>query len=201
MRVSLLGDSIFDSRRHMQGRPDMAERVRSRLRECPVDLLAASGSRLSAMAGQTARLTPGATHAVASIGGNDLLDIGMKLHASRAGLTAAVSHLHDFQRRYGSFCDGLRATGLRSAVCTIYTPPLRDPFLQMVGTAAIQMANAAIAEEARRHGLAIIDLGRVCHRAEDFIDPIHPSDAGADKIAAAIADWIMSEEAINPRPS
>jgi hypothetical protein len=74
-------------------------------------------------------------------------------------------------------CKHLAATGLPAALCTIYQPPVDDPVLRQLGTAALHRANTAIEAEAQSWGLDVIDLREACREAADFSDPIRPSGA------------------------
>jgi hypothetical protein len=106
-------------------------------------------------------------------------------------LGRAAGLLTGFKRQYANTCKQLAATGLPAALCTIYQPPVDDPVLRQLGTAALHRANTAIEAEARSCGLGVIDLREACREAADFSDPIHPSARGADKIAAVLARWVQ----------
>jgi lysophospholipase L1-like esterase len=193
--VALLGDSIFDSRPYLRGQPDMASRVAA-IAGCRATLLAVSGSRLADVARQASRIPADATHLLVSAGGNDILDLGRQLRSEPGNLLQRVGRmggmLGEFRQRYSAACHGIAAHGLPAALCTIYEPPLGDPLLRQLGSAALHMINSAIETEARACGLEIIDLRVVCREPADFFDPIHPSAHGADKIAATLARWIGS---------
>ncbi|MDB5597503.1 MAG: hypothetical protein JWM36_4464 [Hyphomicrobiales bacterium] len=191
--VALLGDSIFDSRPYLHGQPDMADRL-VKVLGCRATLLAVSGSRLADVPRQLARLPGRTTHIVVSAGGNDLLDLGRRLRGGTGNMLArlgeAAGLLKEFNGQYGEMCRAIAARGLPAALCTIYEPPVDDPVLRQLGSAALHMVNTAILSEARSCGLEVIDLRAICREPADFFDPIHPSAHGADKIAAVLAQWV-----------
>lgn len=193
IKVVLLGNSIFDSSPYLHGQPDMAARL-AKLAACGATLRAVSGSRLTDVGAQLARVPADATHLVVSAGGNDLLDLGRRLRGGSGNLIARLGQagtlLQDFQTRYAQMCRQVAARALPAALCTIYEPPVEDPVLRQMGSAALHMVNRAIETEARRCGLDVIDLRAACRAPADFFDPIHPSAHGADKIAAALQQWL-----------
>jgi len=192
--VVLLGDSVFDSRPYLRGEPHMAKRLEIADPRSRATLNAVSGSRLGDLALQMSRLPPDATHLIASVGGNDILDSARGLRSAAGGWAGRAGQLFSafgaFQKRYASACDLLASNGLPAAVCTIYEPPVADPVLRQLGAAALHMINRSIETEARRAGLSVIDLRSICREPADFFDPIHPSARGADKIAASLAAWV-----------
>ena len=192
LHVVLLGDSTFDSRPYLRGQPDMADRLAERA-NCRATLLAESGSRLADIAGQLARVPSDATHLLLSAGGNDLLDLVRGLHAHGGGIVAQVGMatglVGDFRRRFAKACERIAALRLPTACCTIYQPPVSDPILRQLGSAAVFLANTAIRAEAGSNGLSIVGLREICREPADFHDPIHPSASGADKISEALAAW------------
>lgn len=171
----------------------MADRLAKAL-GCRATLLAVSGSRLEDVPRQLARLPGDATHLIVSAGGNDLLDLGRRLRGGSGNLIArfgqAAGLLKEFTGRYGEMCRTVAKRGLPGALCTIYEPPVGDPVLQQLGSAALNMVNAAIRSEAHVCGLEVTDLRAICREPADFFDPIHPSAHGADKIAAVLAQWV-----------
>ena len=193
--VVLLGDSTFDSRPYLPGKPDMAARLAGRAK-CRATLLAESGSRLADLAKQLAKVPSDATHLLLSAGGNDLLDLGRELHSQGGGIVAqfgkATGLVGEFRWRFGTACKRLAVAKLPTACCTIYQPPVSDPILRRLGSAALLLANTAIRSEAGGKGLSVIDLGQVCREPADFHDPIHPSAIGADKISEALAGWLLN---------
>ncbi len=192
--VLLLGDSVFDSRPYLRGMPDMAARLDGLLANGSARLGAVSGSRLADLDRQLRALPPETTHLVVSVGGNDLLDLGRGLTGGSVGMMERLGRagelMTSFRRRYAEACAHVAAKGLRSAMCTIYEPPIGDPVLKQIGTVVVGLVNSAIEAEARDHRLGVIDLRSICRVREDFFDMIHPSAHGADKIARALAHWV-----------
>lgn len=192
--VVLLGDSVFDSRPYLHGMPDMATRLGRLLVHGSVRLAAVSGSRLGDVGRQLAGVPAEATHLIVSLGGNDLLDLARGLTGGSGSigerLARAGDLLAEFRHRTARACELIAARGIRSALCTIYDPPIGDPVLKQMGGVVLGLVAAVIEEETRARGLETIDLRAVCRVREDFFDMIHPSAHGADKIAAALARWV-----------
>lgn len=195
IHVVLLGDSTFDSRPYLRAQPDMALRLADRA-NCRATLLAESGSRLADIAKQISRVPSDATHLLLSAGGNDLLDLGRGLQSQSGGIVAqlgkATGMVGDFRRRFGVACERVASLRLPTACCTIYQPPVSDPMLRQLGSAALSLVNTAIRVEAGGKGLSIVDLRAICREPADFHDPIHPSAIGADKISEALAVWLLN---------
>jgi hypothetical protein len=87
----------------------------------------------------------------------------------------------------------VRATGLPTALCTIYDTPPSGSDYRLIRT-ALAVFNDMIARVAFSAGLALIDLRLICSEDEDYANPIEPSARGGDKIAAAIAAWAASSQ-------
>lgn len=193
LHVVLLGDSVFDSHAYLRGAPDMAARLGRTSDDLRASLQAVSGSRLADIPRQLTRLPEDASHMIVSIGGNDLLDLGARLRHAPGGwldkMRSAAPLMDEFRKRYMSACEALAHRPLPTAVCTIYDPPVTDP-MRMVASTISAAVNDVVSEQARRRGFDVIDLRPVCRAPEDFYDPIHPSPAGADKIARVLADWV-----------
>jgi lysophospholipase L1-like esterase len=198
IHVVLLGDSTFDSRPYLRAQSDMTSRLAERA-NCRATLLAESGSRLADIAKQLARMPSDATHLWLSAGGNDLLDLGRGLHSQSGDIVAqfgkATGMLGDFRRRLRMTCKRVATLGLPTACCTIYQPPVSDPVLRQLGSAAVSLVNTAIRAEASSNGLSIVDLREICRKPADFHDPIHPSAIGADNICEALAVWLLKLKA------
>ena len=192
--VVLLGDSVFDSRPYLRGMPDMATRLGHLLAHGLSRLGAVSGSRFGDIRRQLAAVPPEATHLIVSLGGNDLLDLARGMAGGAGSVTDRLARagdlLGEFRQRTQRACDLIAARGLRSALCTIYEPPIGDPVLKQMGGVVLGFVNVTIEAEAGGRGLDVIDLRSICRVREDFFDTIHPSAHGADKIAAALAHWV-----------
>jgi lysophospholipase L1-like esterase len=190
--VVLLGDSIFDNRVYVAPEPDVVRQLRSRLgSDWRATLLAVDGHvTADVRERQLPQLPDDASHLVLSVGGNDALERAAVLGQAASTVGDAVAMLDRARERfrddYRLLLDALVATDLQVAVCTVYDANYPGPEGRVVG-AALSLFNDIITREAFRRALPLIDLRLICDRPEDYANPIEPSAAGGDKIAAAIA--------------
>jgi len=191
--VALLGDSVLDNGAYVPGGPDVVSQVGALL---PVGwsatLLAVDGDVVSGVARQLRGLPGSATHLVVSAGGNDALGVAHLLAAPSRSVADALQLLGGsvagFARAYASMLDTVTATGLPTAVCTIYDTRLEEPGSSAV-RGGLALFNDVITRAAFARGLTVLDLRLVCDEDADYANPIEPSVAGGAKIAAVVADW------------
>ncbi len=92
---------------------------------------AIDGSTTLDIEGQIKRLPPDATHLVVSVGGNDALkhkDMLEEKASSVAGVLDRLGKIRgEFQANYRAMLDGVLATKLPAAVCTIYEANYKNP--------------------------------------------------------------------------
>ncbi len=145
---------------------------------------------------QLASLPPGATHRVVSGGGNDALGHAHLLGAGVTSVAEAIAVLGraqaGFERGYGDMLDDVVATGLPTAVCTIYDTNPSQPDHAVIRS-ALSLFNDAITRAAFAGGVPVVDLRLVCTQAGDYANPIEPSVAGGAKIARAIAAQVLPD--------
>jgi hypothetical protein len=193
----LLGDSIFDNARYVPGQPDVVRQVQATLPEgWRASLLAVDGATTSSLERQLARLPGDATHLVISMGGNDALGASHVLYSQVPNVAEAVNRLGGAQARfaadYHTALEHAVATGLPTAICTIYDTPPRPE--QAIIRTALAVYNDVITRAAFRQGLPLIDLRLLLDEEADYANPIEPSARGGAKMANAIArlaacDW------------
>ncbi|RJT80009.1 SGNH/GDSL hydrolase family protein [Arthrobacter cheniae] len=193
--VVLLGDSIFDNGRYVDGGPDVVAQVRDALSEdWRATLLAVDGDVIGGVARQLRSVPPDATHLVVSVGGNDALGYRHLLQRPVDSVPEALLAFHDVQRdvgrAYGSMLDGVTARGLPVAVCTIYDTPASEPGYAVVRT-ALAFFNDCITRAAFARDVSVVDLRLVCDDDGDYANPIEPSVQGGRKIAAAISAFLL----------
>lgn len=194
--VVLLGDSIFDNQAYVDGRPDVAQQLRQ---ELPGDwsctLLAVDGDRIADVVRQLRLLPPDATHLVVSVGGNDALDFAPLLEEDAGTVTDALlilSKAQDlFTADYDAMIDAVVATGLPTAVSTIYDTPQSAPSHRIIRT-ALALFNDSVTRAAFDRGVSVIDLRLICKEDQDYANPIEPSAHGGLKIARAIAALVLA---------
>lgn len=195
-RLILLGDSILDNGAYVRpGEPDVAAQLRLRLAPArwTVELRAKDGSGASDVAAQVDR-EPVARPCcfVLSVGGNDALARMDLLYDGRQVTFAeALQALHDiresFRLDYARALDRVLGLSEPLITCTIYNPRYPEPELQRACEAAVSIFNDAIHEESQRRRLRVIELRHVCTEDAHYANPIEPSAAGGERIAAAIA--------------
>jgi hypothetical protein len=194
--IVLLGDSIFDNGAYVRGGPDVVRQLRARLPDpWQATLLAVDGATASGVASQVRRLPRGATHLVVSAGGNDALGASHLLGMRAGSVAEAVALLADAQEKfaeiYGAMVEAALQPGLPLILCTIYDTPQTSPEHRIVRT-ALSLFNDVITRAAFSRRLPLVDLRLVCDAPEDYANPIEPSVAGGDKIAAAILSAVAS---------
>ena len=194
----LLGDSIFDNAAYVRGGPDVVRQVRSALPHgWQASLLAVDGATTDRVLPQLARLPSDATHLVVSAGGNDALGASGLLAAPARTVAAAVELLAKvqdaFDAQFREMLKRILATGLPTALCTVYDTPSSAPDYRII-KAALSLFNDRISRAAFAHGLPLIDLRLICDEEADYANPIEPSVQGGAKIAAAIARLAASPD-------
>lgn len=190
--VVLLGDSVFDNGTYVPGSPDVVRQLRTRLPPgSGATLLAVDGAVIGSVARQLASIPDDATHLVLSVGGNDALRESGVLRERAGSVAEALSRVDAVAKAFGAayraMLGEVLARGLPTALCTIYDPRYPDEAARRLTRAALRHLNDAILREAFGRGLPVLDLRLVCDRDEHFANPIEPSAAGGDRIAAAIA--------------
>jgi hypothetical protein len=190
--VVLLGDSIFDNAAYVGGGPDVVRQVRELLPGgWRASLAARDGAVIAELPSQLSKLPTDASHLVVSIGGNDALRLSLVLYEPATSMTAALERFaalrEEFQQSYRATLKDVLARNMPTAVCTIYEPRYPDQRYRRIAATGLCFLNDAIAHEAFRAGVTLIDLRLVCDHDDDFANPIEPSSRGGLKIAGAIA--------------
>ena len=155
----LLGDSIFDNKRYVGDGPDVIEELKGDLPAgWTASLNAIDGSTTLDIAGQIKRLPSDATHLVVSVGGNDALkhkDMLEEKASSVAGVLDRLGKIRgEFQANYRAMLDGVLATKLPAAVCTIYEANYKNPDTHRVAATGLAVFNDIITREAFASGAA-----------------------------------------------
>ena len=197
--IVLLGDSIFDNAACVRGGPDVARQLSAALPSgWRATLLAVDGATTSGVRPQLARLPQDATHLVVSAGGNDALGASGLLYASTRVVADALALLAEAQdaleESYREMLAAVLATGLPTALCTIYDTPPSAPD-HLIVKAALSLFNDRITRAAFAAGLPLIDLRLICGEDADYANPIEPSVRGGEKMARAIARLAGGPEA------
>jgi len=188
--IILLGDSIFDNAAYVRGGPDVVRQLQAKLPEgWRATLAAVDGATTCDVAAQLRHVPADATHLIVSAGGNDALGTSHVLTENVSLVGEALAILADaadrFAASYAAMLDAVLARGLPTTLCTIYDTPQTSAEARII-RAALSLFNDVITRAAFSRGLALVDLRLVCSDPGDYANPIEPSVAGGEKIAAAI---------------
>jgi len=199
--VALLGDSILDNGAYTSGGPDVVTHLRGMLPAgWRATLLALDGSLIEDLEGQLSGLPPDTTHAVVSVGGNNVvmdLDIlKLRVRSEPEALVKLGQRVAVFERAYRRAINRVLRLARETAVCTIYTANLDTEagavamgFTGEEAAAALVMLttfNDVILRVAFEAKLRVIELRLVCTEPADYANTIEPSIQGGEKIARAI---------------
>lgn len=194
--IALIGDSIFDNAAYTNGGPALIDHIRRLLpAHSTADLLAKDGALISDVKAQLENLRPEHTQLVLSVGGNNaLLNAGV-LDLQVASSGEAYFHLEtvvdEFEAAYRNLIEECMQLNRPLCVCTIYEGSFDDLVYQKIVKLALRAFNDAIQLVAHDYCLPVIELRRVCTRAEDYANPIEPSVIGGEKIARAILKTLL----------
>jgi lysophospholipase L1-like esterase len=206
VHIVLLGDSIFDNAPYVTAGMEVQAQLRARLGpDHRVSLLARDGDVVADMVAQVARLQQlpePADWLVVSCGGNDALHLVDAMQSKVGSVFEAAELLAKwqagFRRDYRRMLNVVLSRGKPVAVATIYDAvPGLAPGLR----AALAPFNDVILREAAERHLPVLDMRLVCAEAGDYAvsSPIEPSAEGGRKIAAVIAELVLSHDATAAR--
>jgi lysophospholipase L1-like esterase len=197
--VVLLGDSIFDNKAYVGSGPDVIAQLRGDLPSGWTATLAAKdGSTTSDIRTQLKLMPQDATHLVVSVGGNDALEERPFIAESARSVAEVLGKLANikqaFAKDYRAMLDGVLATKLPAAVCTIYEARYQNPDSRKIAAAGLTVFNDAITREAFKRGVPLIDLRLIFDDDADYANDIEPSVKGGAKIAQAIATLVTTHD-------
>lgn len=197
--VVLLGDSIFDNAAYTRGGPAVIDQVTRRLpSDWRATLAAVDGATTSDIPRQMRTLAHDATHLVLSVGGNDALRhagiLDMRVTSGRAAFAALAQAVQMFARSYDEALAACLRPRLPLVLCTIYNGNFPGEEAAAIAV-ALNSFNDAIISGAIRHRLSVLELRLICSQPEDYANPIEPSSTGGEKIARAIVNRIMGDDA------
>jgi GDSL-like Lipase/Acylhydrolase family len=196
--VVLLGDSIFDNKRYVGDGPDVIDQLKA---DVPSGWTGSSnaidGSTTLDIASQLERLPPDVTNLVVSVGGNDALKHKDLLDETASSVAEVLYKLgqirNEFRTNYRTMLDGVIATKLPAAVCSIYEARYRNPDTHLIAATGLSVFNDIITREAFARGIPLIDLRLIITEDDDYANDVEPSVKGGAKIARAIATFVTSD--------
>jgi GDSL-like Lipase/Acylhydrolase family len=197
--VVLLGDSIFDNKAYVGSGPEVVEQLAAALPSgWTATLNARDGSTTSDIEDQIERLPGGATHLVVSVGGNNALEEKGLIEEKASSAAEVLNKLSkiesEFQASYRAMLDGVLATKLPVAVCTIYSARYQDPDTRRIAATGLTVFNDVITREAFGRGLPLIDLRLIFNDDADYANDVEPSVEGGAKIAKVIATLVTTHD-------
>ena len=197
----LLGDSILDNGAYTSGGPDVVTHLRGLLPAgWRATLLALDGSLVGDLDGQLSELPADTSHAVVSMGGNNVLmnlDIlRLRVRSEPEALVKLGQRVAVFERAYRKAINRLLSLGRETVVCTIYNASLdtaagaaalglrsEEAAAALVALTAFNDVILRVSVEAK---LRVIALRLVCTEPADYANTIEPSVRGGEKVARAI---------------
>ncbi len=213
--IILCGDSIFDNASYVkQGEADVTKQVASLLPTgSEVSRLAIDGDVTDGISKQLIRLPSEASHIFISVGGNDALgylDIFSKeINTVGEAFFLLSERRTVFEKQYHAMLEIALSFALPLTVCSIYYPRfhaniglervselfnINGERMQEMVMGALAVYNDIITKEAFQAGIPLIDLRVLCNEAEDFANPIEPSEKGGQKIANLIKEITFSHD-------
>jgi len=193
----LLGDSIFDNGKYVEGGPAVISQVSQKLPAgWKASLVAVDGDTAELAFEQLSRIPADASHLVLSVGGNDALNCIPSLETRVSSVKQGLGWLNkvqtDFLAAYLKLIAALLDTQKPLMVCTVYDSV---PGLPKELSTALGLFNDVILRVAIQHGLPVLDLRMICTEADDYsrVSPIEPSSKGGDKIAGWIVESVSTD--------
>ena len=196
--VVLLGDSIFDNRKYVEGRPAVIDQLKQRVpHDWKASLLAIDGDTAAMTTKQVARIPVDASHVVLSVGGNDALGCIPGLDISASSVKQALGWLNriqsEFRVDYHAVISNLILLDKPLVVCTVYDSV---PGMPKELCAALALFNDVILKVAIQRGIPVLDLRMICTEPSDYskVSPIEPSSAGGTKIVESLVRAIAKHD-------
>ena len=202
--IILLGDSILDNQPYVaRFQPSVITQLRRKIRHrgepWEARRRAVDGATIgNVIMDQIPHIPEDATILVLSAGGNDglrfLNDHWAEMMNPCRWFSLLSQFTELFSEGYAQMAERIRekadALGAKVAVCTIYVPRWRFPFVSMLTSVAIRYMNSVIKREAKKHGFDVIDVYSLFSEAKDYANPIEPSIYGGDKITHNIINLV-----------
>jgi len=193
--VVLLGDSIFDNKKYVGGKPAVIEQLQKRLPEgWKATKLAEDRAVAADIPGQVGRLPDDATHLVLSVGGNDALKASWVLEMpanNGAQVFLALAKVRGkFATDYSAAVQAALKPGKPLVVCTVYDPNYSVGDRQSMAVAGLAVFNDVISREAVKRRVPVLDLRVLFTAKGDYANAIEPSVAGGQKIVDQV--WAIA---------
>jgi hypothetical protein len=136
--VVLLGDSVFDNAAYLDGEPDVIAQVKQLLPSSwHTTLLAVDGSVIEDIPEQLAAMPDDVSHAVLSVGGNNVLvnlDVmNVRVRNTTESLARLRERVSPFEAAYRRMLTRLLGRVRATAVCTIYNGNLSQDDSELLG--------------------------------------------------------------------
>ncbi len=202
--IVLLGDSIIDNKTYVGSNERSVEEHLNELSSENIIRIALDGDTTKdVLNNQLKKIDPETTHAVLSIGGNDLLDqidilFTETAYTLAAALDKIVLILDSVENNYQKIIKKLIELDVKILLCTVYEGDLkRDPILSLIekqGLAMVSLLNDSITLLAKKYNIDVLELRNIFVTPEDYANPIEPSHIGGEKYAKKILEWVESND-------
>lgn len=202
--IVLLGDSIIDNKTYVGSNERSVEEHLNELSNENIIRIALDGDTTKdVLNNQLKKIDPETTHAVLSIGGNDLLDqidilFTETAYTLAAALDKIVLILDSVENNYQKIIKKLIELDVKILLCTVYEGDLkRDPILSLIekqGLAMVSLLNDSITLLAKKYNIDVLELRNIFVTPEDYANPIEPSHIGGEKYAKKILEWVESND-------
>jgi len=191
MRISFLGDSIFDNKPYVEKGRSVKDHLARLLKNGDTfQFIAIDGS----ITRQVSSLqVPGidffSDYVFISTGGNDAM---RSRHHLIDGIgNETLSEIEKFREEYRQMALKLKDSSRPVIVCTIYDS---IPGLSPLEKTVLNRFNDVIIQTAEEFEMKVLDLRSICIKESDYAakSPIEPSETGGFKIAQTIAGLLYS---------
>ena len=189
MKITLIGDSIFDNKVYVGQEKSTIERLQEALPGHECVLCAVDGAVTRNVAEDQISTIPEDTKVVfISTGGNDALKYSSILHS---GLNADSLQLlykaqEDFKTDFSWLLVSMKLEEIPFAVFTIYEGSFPDVETQNAATVAISIFNDVIYRLCNEYNVKVIETRNLFTSPDDYANPIEPSSQGSKKLAEAM---------------
>ena len=202
--IVLLGDSIIDNKTYVGSNERSVEEHLNELSSENIIRIALDGDTTTdVLNNQLKKIDPETTHAVLSIGGNDLLSqidilFTETAYTLASALDKIVLILDSVENNYQKIIKKLIELDVKILLCTVYEGDLkRDPILSLIekqGLAMVSLLNDSITLLAKKYNIDVLELRNIFVTPEDYANPIEPSHIGGEKYAKKILEWVESND-------
>ena len=189
MKITLIGDSIFDNKVYVGSQKSTIERLQEALPSHECELLAVDGAVTRDITNsQIDRISKDTNVIFVSTGGNDALHHSDILYSGFDSNTLEILYKaqENFKLDYEWMLASLKSLKIPFAVFTIYEGSFPDIRIQNAAAVAISIFNDVIYRLCRKYNVKVIETRELFTDEDDYANPIEPSSLGSKKLAEAM---------------